>query len=51
MFIGDGMDERVICARLDACLLSEAELVAGPHAWRTLEDPFPVWEAEPAQAA
>ena len=33
-------------ARLDACLLDDAELAAGPEAWRTLPDPFPSWIGE-----
>ena len=29
---------------LDACLLSEAELLEGMAAWKQLPDPFPAWE-------
>ena len=44
VFIGVGMDEAAIRARLDGCLLSEEE--AGgftPEAWAGLPDPFPRW--------
>ncbi len=30
-------------ARLDACLLTEDELAAGPSEWCSFTDPFPVW--------
>ena len=40
VFIGQGLDEAGIRARLDACLL-EDELLATPLAWRDLSNPFP----------
>jgi G3E family GTPase len=43
VFIGDGLDEALITARLDAALLSDAELASGEQAWRGFEDPFPAW--------
>jgi G3E family GTPase len=41
--IGIGLDERALRASLDACLLSEPEMRAGPAAWQALRDPFPRW--------
>ena len=46
VFIGQGLDEQGIRQALDACLLSEAELLLGKDRWAALEDPFPVWEQE-----
>jgi len=43
VFIGMNMDEADIVRRLDACLLDDDELAAGPLAWRKLRDPFPRW--------
>jgi G3E family GTPase len=45
VFIGIGMDEKALRRRLDACLLTEAEMRGGPKAWATLSDPFPRWSA------
>ncbi|MCG6659587.1 GTP-binding protein [Halomonas campisalis] len=44
VFIGQNLDEARIRQALDACLLSEEELLAGKEAWQALPDPFPVWE-------
>jgi G3E family GTPase len=43
VFIGAGMDEAALRARLDACLVSGAP---GMHTklWATLPDPFPKWK-------
>jgi G3E family GTPase len=30
-------------AHLDACLLTDSEMSAGPESWATLSDPFPSW--------
>ncbi|HMO64139.1 MAG TPA: all3515 family Zur-repressed PEP-CTERM protein, partial [Verrucomicrobiota bacterium] len=38
--IGLGPDEPALRAMLDACLLTDAELAAGPAAWAALPDPF-----------
>ena len=47
VLIGMGMDQAALTAAFDACLLSDAELAAGPAAWAALPDPFPHWgEAE-----
>lgn len=43
VFIGCGMDEAALRRRLDACLLSDAELRGGPKAWARLPDPFARW--------
>lgn len=42
VFIGSEMDEAVIRASLDACLVP-AENGFDPQSWRALSDPFPVW--------
>jgi hypothetical protein len=41
VFIGIGMDEAVIRARLDACLVPDDKFA--PENWDTLADPFPSW--------
>lgn len=41
--IGVGLDEAVLRARLDACLLSDKEMAEGPAAWQVYPDPFPRW--------
>ncbi|NLR76513.1 zinc metallochaperone GTPase ZigA [Leeia aquatica] len=46
VFIGMDMDEAAIRTALDDCLLTEPEWQAGPAAWRSLPDPFPVWEQD-----
>lgn len=44
VFIGQGLDEQRVRAALDACLLSDDEMLAGREFWETLPDPFPAWE-------
>ncbi|MGV3457178.1 GTP-binding protein [Sphingomonas sp.] len=44
VFIGIGMDEARIRARLDACLLPVKQFT--PEMWIGLRDPFPDWEPE-----
>ncbi len=44
MLIGQNMDRAALEAALDACLLSDAEMAAGPEAWIAYDDPFPSWE-------
>jgi len=46
VFIGIDMDEASVRRQLDACLLSDAEMAAGPQAWQQLPDPFPNWNIE-----
>ena len=48
VFIGQGLDETQMRQRLDAALLSDTELAAGPAAWAALPDPFPRWLASEA---
>jgi G3E family GTPase len=43
VMIGMGMDEAALRAGFDACLLSDAEMAAGPGAWERFDDPFPNW--------
>ena len=43
VLIGIGMDEAALRQRLDACLLTDAEMAQGPHAWTRYDDPFPAW--------
>ena len=42
-FFGLDLDARAIRRALDACLLTDAELLADPATWRDLVDPFPTW--------
>jgi G3E family GTPase len=44
VFIGQNLDQAALCAALDDCLLSEAELLRGKNAWARLPDPFPAWQ-------
>jgi G3E family GTPase len=47
VLIGRDLDEAGLTAALDACLLTDAELTAGPDGWADFPDPFPAWsEAE-----
>ena len=44
VFIGQGLDKDHITKTLDACLLTEEEVLRGREYWKTLDDPFPAWE-------
>ena len=44
VFIGQGLDQQAMTRALDACLLSEEEVLRGVAYWATLSDPFPAWE-------
>ena len=46
VFIGQGLEEAQARRALDACLLNETELAAGPEAWKSYPDPFPQWIRE-----
>ena len=46
VFIGQELDSTLARHALDACLLSDEELAAGPQAWATLPDPFSRWVME-----
>ncbi len=43
VFIGQHIDFALLRAELDDCLLTEAEMAAGPEAWLRLPDPFGPW--------
>jgi len=45
--IGAGISEAEITKLLDACLLSDEEMKAGPEAWKKLDDPLPKWQKMP----
>jgi len=44
VFIGQGLDQVAMTRALDACLLSEEDVLRGRAYWETLNDPFPAWE-------
>lgn len=46
VMIGIEMDEPALRQGFDACLLSDAELAAGPSAWAGYADPFPAWSID-----
>jgi len=46
VFIGIHMDELILRAKLDACLLADSEMRLGEAGWRKLPDPFPRWAIE-----
>jgi G3E family GTPase len=48
VLIGQRLDAPRLRAALDRCLLTRAELAAGPAAWRALPDPFESWDAATA---
>lgn len=41
VLIGLDMDEDALRARLDDCLLTDAEMASGPQAWVQWDKPFP----------
>ncbi|MBC3466863.1 zinc metallochaperone GTPase ZigA [Pseudomonas sp. RW10S2] len=43
VLIGMNMDKAALCARFDACLLSNEEMAQGPKVWTRWENPFPDW--------
>ncbi|MCS0295636.1 zinc metallochaperone GTPase ZigA [Vibrio alginolyticus] len=44
VFIGQGLEQEKLIARLNECLLAEDEMEQGLDYWLSLEDPFPEWE-------
>jgi hypothetical protein len=46
VFIGQRLDEAAARRALDACLLDDVELAAGPDVWASYPDPFPQWTAD-----
>ena len=45
ILIGQDLDAVATRRALDACLLTENEMEAGPSSWLQLEDPFGCWES------
>lgn len=43
VIIGIDLDADALTARLDACLLTDAECEAGWAGWQAMNDPFPAW--------
>ena len=43
VFIGQRLNKEGMTEALDACLLSEEEVLRGKSYWKTLDDPFPGW--------
>ena len=41
--IGLEMDREAMTTRLEACLLTDAEMALGPTGWAHFPDPFPAW--------
>ena len=46
VFIGQNLNESQVKEQLDACLLTDEELLAGKALWQTLPDPFPSWQSQ-----
>ncbi len=46
VFIGQHLEPEKTREILDRCLLTDAEMAAGPDAWKVFDDPFPKWFAE-----
>lgn len=44
VFIGIDMDEKVIRATLDRCVLTSAEIAEGFDGWASHRDPLPRWD-------
>ena len=51
VLIGIGMDPAALARMLDACLLDDEEMTAGPGEWRSYPDPFPDWLPDEAGRA
>ncbi len=43
VLIGMDLNQAMLRARLDACLLDDAEMAQGPLGWVRMADPFPLW--------
>ncbi|MCD8535957.1 MAG: zinc metallochaperone GTPase ZigA [Verrucomicrobia bacterium] len=41
--IGQNLDQAELTRRLDACLLSDTEMMSGEESWKSFEDPFLEW--------
>ncbi len=44
VFIGQDLDQNGMMKALDACLLSQDEVLLGKDYWTALQDPFPAWQ-------
>lgn len=44
VFIGQDLDQQGMIKALDACLLSQDEVLLGKEYWTALQDPFPTWQ-------
>ena len=44
VIIGIKMDQESIQAELDDCLVETPNYHPFPNDWKTLEDPFPIWQ-------
>tara|TARA_B100001093_G_scaffold391286_1_gene377707 strand:- start:3107 stop:3256 length:150 start_codon:yes stop_codon:yes gene_type:complete len=44
VFIGQELDQKEMIKKLDACLLTEEEVLKGKAYWKTLKDSFPEWK-------
>ena len=44
VFIGQKLQKEKMIEALDACLLSEEDVLKGRDYWSTFNDPFPVWK-------
>ena len=49
-FIGQKLNAQAVIEKLDSCLLTDQELLAGKAYWQTLDDPFPEWQEEAEEA-
>jgi len=45
VFIGQNLNKDQMTDALDHCLLSEEEVLRGKEYWKSLNDPFPEWQA------
>jgi G3E family GTPase len=48
VIIGQNLDQAALTARLDACLLTDAEMKLGEAGWRKFADPFLEWRVAEA---
>ena len=44
VFIGQRLQKEKMISALDACLLSEEDVLKGREYWSTFNDPFPAWK-------
>lgn len=46
VLIGIALDADAWRAKLDACLLTDAEFALGATGWHAFDDPFPAWDVD-----